>query len=230
MVVIVKTTVKVVRNEGVESVVSAVSSYVLTIDQVASRKDGDRVPFLLCELEEFNFVVPPSRTLGDEIQGVTNSPEVVVNAVRQVLRDNNWHIGLGIGPVSPDEQKLTRSAEAVGPTFVLAREAVEVAKRKPGRSQVAVRSEDETPRATEIEALFDLLAGVISQRSASHWRVIDAANREPDATQAQLAEHLDLTQQGVAKSLASALWRQEQGVLPLLTRLVKECGMANTTQ
>lgn len=206
---------------------SSVSSYVLTIDQVASRKDGDRVPFLLRELEVFDFVVPPSRTLGDEVQGVTNSAEVVVNAVRQVLRDNNWHIGLGIGLVSLEEQKLTRSAEAVGATFVLAREAVEVAKRKPGRSQVAVRSEGETSQATEIEALFDLLAGVISQRTASQWRVIDAANREPDATQAQLAKRLGLTQQGVAKSLASALWRQERGVLPLLTRLVKECGTTN---
>lgn len=206
---------------------SSVSSYVLTIDQVASRKDGDRVPFLLRELEVFDFVVPPSRTLGDEVQGVTNSAEVVVNAVRQVLRDNNWHIGLGIGLVSLEEQKLTRSAEAVGATFVLAREAVEVAKRKPGRSQVAVRSESETTRAAEIEALFDLLAGVISQRTASHWRVIDAANREPDATQAQLAKRLELTQQGVAKSLASGLWRQERGVLPLLTRIVKECGTTN---
>ena len=173
-----------------------------------------------------------------------DDPAVAVEVLRQVLAENNWHTGIGIGPLKSEDRNLKRSADGTSASFALAREAVEAAKKKPGRAQVAVRAggsndlADDSDAATNgspagesatpdspsahLGALLDLWAGVIGQRTASQREIIATANAHPKATQAELAKTLGMTQQGVAKSLAASLWRQEQGILPLLEHLFNE--------
>jgi len=206
--------------------------FVFTIDQVASRAGTDQVPNLLTYLQDLCTVIPFGRTVGDELQGVIEDPATAVEAIRRVLDQNNWHVGIGIGPLKTEDRKLKRSAEGTSPSFALAREAVEAAKKKPGRAQVAVRTADSRPngtddaqpdsRASHLESLLDLWAGVVGQRTSSQREIVAAANAHPNATQADLAKKLGMTQQGVAKSLAASLWRQENGILPLAEYLFRQ--------
>ncbi len=206
--------------------------FVFTIDQVASRAGTDQVPNLLTELQDLRTVIPFGRTVGDELQGVIEDPATAVEAIRRVLAQNNWHIGIGIGSLKTADRKLKRSAEGTSPSFALAREAVEAAKKKPGRAQIAVRAADSQSNGTDaeqpecpashLEALLDLWAGVVGQRTSSQREIVAVANAHPDATQADLAKKVGLTQQGVAKSLAASLWRQENGILPLVEYLFNE--------
>ena len=205
--------------------------FVFTIDRVASRAGTDQVPNLLTDLQDLRTVIPFGRTVGDELQGVIEDPATAVEAIRRVLAQNNWHIGIGIGPLKKEDRKLKRSAEGTSPNFALAREAVEAAKKKPGRAQVAVRAADSRPNGTDdeqpdspashLESLLDLWAGVVGQRTSSQREIVAAANAHPNATQADLAKKLGMTQQGVAKSLAASLWRQENGILPLADYLFR---------
>jgi len=205
--------------------------FVFTIDQVASRRRADQVPALLKELARFDAVIPFTRTVGDEVQGVVESPTNAVEICRLLMAENNWHTGIGIGGLKPEDRKLERSADGTSPSFALARDAVEAAKKKPGRSQLAVRAAESNtsqPAAERLEALLGLLNGVITARTPSQWKVINTVSHNSTATQVQIAEEVGMTQQGVAKSLAASLWRQELEVLPLLEHLFREAANVKT--
>ena len=77
--------------------------FVLTIDQRHSRTETDRVPVLLDILREVCATSPPlagfERTVGDEIQGLFGDAAGAVAAVRAVVREGGWHLGIGIGPI-----------------------------------------------------------------------------------------------------------------------------------
>ncbi|WP_455605090.1 hypothetical protein [Cellulosimicrobium funkei] len=116
--------------------------YVLTVDQRGSTGRPDRVPEVLARLDEMlagrgGVVVPFARTVGDEVQGVLDDPEAVVEVVLDLLRDGGWSVGLGVGPV--DEPLPAVSREASGTAFVRAREAVEQAKSRAATAPGAVR-------------------------------------------------------------------------------------------
>lgn len=90
--------------------------FVLTIDQENSRVVGDRVPELL-ELFGAHLrgrwapVVEFSRSVGDEVQGVIESPWALWAAVRLALRSGGWYVGIGLGVV--DEPLPVRSSEGL---------------------------------------------------------------------------------------------------------------------
>src|SRR4051812_16375621 len=114
-------------------------AYVLTIDQRHSRRSPDRVAGALAALAE---AVTPlrafERTAGDEFQGVLADPADVVDVVLRLVRAGDWSIGLGVGPV---EEPLPRSTrEGRGAAFILARAAVDAAKRRP--QGIAVRGSE----------------------------------------------------------------------------------------
>ena len=91
--------------------------YVLTVDQRGSTGRPDRVPEVLARLDEMlagrGVVVPFARTVGDEVQGVLDDPEAVVEVVLDLLRDGGWSLGLGVGPVVEPLPAVSR--EAAGP-------------------------------------------------------------------------------------------------------------------
>src|SRR5665647_193562 len=106
--------------------------FVLTVDQHASRRVGDRVEALLADLAPLSgrdgVVRAFERTVGDEVQAVLRDAGLVVDVALQLLRTGGWSVGIGAGPV---DEPLPASARAgSGQAFVLARTAVERAKSR----------------------------------------------------------------------------------------------------
>ncbi|MEV8027291.1 hypothetical protein [Cellulosimicrobium funkei] len=197
--------------------------YVLTVDQRGSTGRPDRVPEVLARLDEMlagrgGVVVPFARTVGDEVQGVLDDPEAVVEVVLDLLRDGGWSVGLGVGPV--DEPLPAVSREASGTAFVRAREAVEQAKSRAATAPVAVRGEP-AARAAEVEALLRLLAAVVDRRTAPGWEAVDALARV-GGTQKDVARALGVSEQAVSQRLRTALWPEEAAVRPVVARLLSE--------
>ncbi len=183
--------------------------FVLTMDQRGSRTQGDRVPQLLDILTPFQTVLSFERSVGDEVQALLEKPEIVVEVVCRVLREKDWYIGIGIGEV---ELPLPQSSRAAaGDAFIAAREAVEAAKKSGERVPVQVRSalHESTPWATAAEAVLVLLGDVVRRRSVAEWRVLDALDAHPDASQRDIAGQLKITPQAVSKTIFRA-GRQEE--------------------
>ncbi|HRC13829.1 MAG: hypothetical protein V9G15_00230 [Dermatophilaceae bacterium] len=111
--------------------------YVITADQVDSRRRADRVPEVLTLLagRRSARANPFERTAGDEIQGVSTDPRDVLAVVASLIRAEGWRVGIGIGPV--DLPLPTSPRAGRGPAFIAARNAVREAHPSPG--QLAVR-------------------------------------------------------------------------------------------
>jgi len=185
----------------------------MTIDQRGSRRDGDRVPALLTLLAGVPAVLRFERTAGDEVQGVLDDPGVVVQVVRRLVRNGGWSIGVGAGPVQTPLPGSTRAG--AGPAFVLARNAVEAAKRRPVR--VAVRGAVAEP-AADAQAVLTALAALVERRSEQAWEAIDRV--ESGRTQAEAAAELGVTRQAVSQRLAAGLWDVERDLRPAAARLL----------
>lgn len=186
---------------------------VVTIDQVNSRGSADLVPDLLERLAHVPTVRPFERTAGDEVQAVLGSTDAAVDVVLTCLRVGGWSVGIGVGPVEEPLPASTRAGR--GDAFLLAREAVEAAKRLPQR--VAVRGAD--PRAAaDAEALLTLLATVVERRTDAAWDAVDLLAAGMTMTEA--AQKLGVSRQAVSQRLQAALWRQEQQAVPTAARLL----------
>jgi hypothetical protein len=187
--------------------------FVLTVDQRGSRRGTDRVPRALALLSGVPTVLRFERTAGDEFQGLLDDPAVVVDAVRRLVRDGGWSVGVGAGPVQTPLPGSTRAGS--GPAFVAARNAVEVAKRRPVR--VAVRGAAAEP-AADAQAVLTALAALVERRSDQAWEAI--ALVESGRTQAQAAAELGVTRQAVGQRLAAGLWEVERDLRPAAARLL----------
>jgi hypothetical protein len=197
--------------------------FVLTVDQRGSTGHADRVPALLRHLRELldgrpGVVVGFDRTVGDEVQGVLDDPETVLDVVLDLLRDGGWSVGLGIGPV--DEPLPAVSREASGEAFVRAREAVDQAESRTATAPVAVRG-GRPGRAEEVEALVRLLAAVAARRSSPGWEAVDTL-ADVGGTQKDVARRLAISEQAVSQRLRSALWPEEAAARPVVVRLLGE--------
>lgn len=198
--------------------------FVLTIDQVASRRLGDRVDDLLGRLAPVaqapGVVRPFERTVGDEVQAVLDDPATTLRLALDVLRLGGWSVGLGAGPV---DEPLPPSARAgAGAAFVRAREAVERAKTRTRPVPVAVVT-GAPDEGRDAEAVLTLLASVRARRTQAGWAVVDAVGVDGvGATQEDVARHLGVTQQAVSQRLRTAMWAEEVAVRPVVVRLLAE--------
>ena len=200
--------------------------FVLTIDQQGSRAHGDRVPDLLSTLAAHpaltrpGLVRPFERTVGDEVQAVADSSGVVLEIVLDILRWGGWSIGIGAGPVDLPLPTSTRAG--AGQAFILARDAVEAAKSRQRTVPLVVRGTD-PDRARDAESLLVLIATLRGRRTDAGWVVVDEMRAGgTSARQEALAARLGISQQAVSQRLRTALWSEEQAVLPLAARLLDE--------
>lgn len=178
--------------------------FVLTMDQRGSRTHGDQVPRLLEILAPFDTVLPFERSVGDEVQGVLADPAAVVVVAARLLRERNWYLGIGIGGVGLPLPASPR--EAAGDAFVAARAAVEAAKKTGERVPLRVRTvgPDSDGWIAAAEAVLVLLGDVVRRRSAAEWRILDALDAAPAASQKEVAAQLKITPQAVSKALFRA--------------------------
>lgn len=196
----------------------------MTVDQVGSRRVGDRVESLLWSLSErtgqAGVVRAFERTVGDEVQAVLDDGVAAVDLALWLLRVGGWSVGIGVGPVV---EPLPASARAgSGEAFVRARAAVERAKSRARPVPLAVVT-GAPDGGQGAEAVLTLLGSVLVRRSAAGWAVIDALT-EPGvgATQDDVARRLGVTQQAVSQRLRAAMWAEEVAARPVAARLLVE--------
>lgn len=194
--------------------------FVLTVDQRHSRRRADRVEAALARIDRLvgrGEVAPPAlafeRTAGDEFQGLVERPEDVVVLVLDLVRDGDWHVGVGAGPVDAPLPLSTRAAH--GAAFTLARAAVEAAKRAP--DHVAVRGVQQ-PAADDADALLGLLSALVARRSGPAWEALDLL--ADGLTMTEAAAKLEVSRQAVSQRLAAGLWHQERAARPAAARLL----------
>jgi hypothetical protein len=188
--------------------------FVLTVDQRASRRGPDRVPEVLGVLNgSVPMVLAFERTAGDEIQGVLEGPDEVVDVVLRLVRLGGWSIGVGAGPVQTPLPASTRAGS--GPAFLSARRAVDAAKQRSAR--LAVRGAVPVD-AGDAQAVLTALAVLVDRRSDQAWEAI--ALVEDGRTQADAATELGISRQAVGQRLAAGLWELERELRPTATRLL----------
>lgn len=189
--------------------------FVLTVDQIRSRRHRDLVDAMVEELSSRPARLPFTRTVGDEFQGALEDAPSVVDAILTLMRSGQWHIGLGIGTVTeplPDDPRAAR-----GPAFLAARTAVEQAKREP--SHVQVMSTEAPVEAEDAGTVLQLLGTLRDRRTAQGWEAVDLM--AATGQQAEVAERLAVSRQAVGQRLQAAGWAVEQRALPTVVRLLE---------
>jgi hypothetical protein len=201
--------------------------FVITADQVGSRRDTDRTGALIADLAERHagqLMFPPDQTAGDEIQLVTESADTALGIILDASRTGRWSVGVGVGDIRMPLPDAAR--KATGSAFIAAREAVGAAKRADGRFALRSGSEEASKRATEVEALVRLLVLLRERRTDHGWEVVELmreGHRQKDA-----AALLDISPAAVSARLKAAMWRAEEDARPVLVRLLDELDREST--
>lgn len=224
--------------------------YVMTIDQRGSTSDVDRVPELLAELSALSSAGRFERSVGDEVQGVLERPEEVVEIALHALRGNRWYVGIGVGPV--DLPLPASPREGSGPAFVAARLAVDRAKASAAHVPLAVvpggvrRAHAAPPGATagagggagagassdgaracaNAEAVLRLIGRLVQDRTDAQWKVLDVlrsvqhGQASIHGTQKIAARKLGITEQSVSRALSRSGWQEEWAARPAAESLL----------
>lgn len=221
--------------------------YVLTIDQRGSTSDVDRVPGLLADLSGLSSSGRFERSVGDEVQGVLERPEEVVEIALHALRGNRWYVGIGVGSV--DLPLPASPREGSGPAFVAARLAVDRAKASaahvplavvpgggrrgqapPHREALAeaggVGTEAGARACANAEAVLRLIGRLVQDRTDAQWKVVDAlrsvqrGQSSTHGTQKTAARKLGITEQSVSRALLRSGWQEEWAARPAAEMLL----------
>ncbi|WP_154794246.1 hypothetical protein [Occultella kanbiaonis] len=208
--------------------------FVLTVDQDASRRRGDRVDAALSGLAAHigarglgaDLALPFERTVGDEVQGVIRTAATTLDLAMYLQRRAEWSVGVGIGAVDTPLAETARASS--GAAFVRARDAVERAKGKSVPVPLAlVAADGPSPAADEAEALLQLLAAVVRRRTERGWEVVDLLV-DGVGTAKQAAARLGITPQAVSQRLDAAMWTVQDRVRPLAERLLADLDQVTT--
>lgn len=191
---------------------------VLTVDQRASRSGADAVPELLALLDRTpglseGILRPFQRTVGDEVQAVLDEPGAVVAVIGVVLRTGAWSVGVGVGAVDEPLPADTRAGR--GQAYLYARDAVTRAKTTPHRI-VVVGADDY--RATQLETVLWLWAGLLERRTPGGWEVHDALGA--GLSHAEAGRRLGISQSAVTQRAQTAALVDEARARRLATELL----------
>ena len=209
--------------------------YVMTIDQRGSTGDNDRVPGLLKELSALSTAGRFERSVGDEVQGVVERADEVVEIALHALRSGRWYVGIGVGEV--DLPLPASPREGSGPAFVAARTAVDRAKGAAahvplavvagrGRRVSAAAAADgaigsrEAKACANAEAVLRLIGRLVQDRTAAQWKVLDVLRsvrlntHGTHGTQKIAAQRLGITEQSVSRAVLRSGWQEEWAARP----------------
>lgn len=176
--------------------------FALTVDQIDSRHDGDRVPDTIRRLEERHgarLTARPERTAGDEFQLATDDPATALAVALDLVRDEHWSVGLGIGDVRAPRGESVRAL--TGGAFVAARDAVTAAKRRPTRFALAATDAEET---TRLDPLVGLLLALRERRTPEGWELADLLDESPELTLTDAAARLGISTQAASQRAQTA--------------------------
>lgn len=193
--------------------------FVITADQVHSRSSPDRVDSVIEYLnrDSAHTVLDADRTAGDEMQVLIADPHETLTVILHLTRSGQWSVGCGAGEVRTPLPRNIR--EATGGAFFAARRAVEKAKKRPTR--FALEAEPASARASDAEALINILLALRARRSPEGWELHDLM-KEKGMTQANAAAKLGISPQAVSLRARAAELRTEQAALAPLTHILME--------
>ncbi|CAI9419538.1 transposase [Nocardioides sp. T2.26MG-1] len=169
---------------------------VLTVDQRDSSHTPDRIPETLERLAPVPTLLAFERTAGDELQGVLDDADAAMAAVGELLRADQWYVGVGVGVVEeplPDHARAGR-----GPAYLRARTAVTDAKTSPWH--VRVVADHWAGRA--LESTLWLWAAVLARRSPRGWEVADLVAE--GLSYAEAGKRLGISQSAVSQRAQAA--------------------------
>ncbi|MGE3194433.1 MAG: DNA-binding protein [Microbacteriaceae bacterium] len=196
--------------------------FAITADQIGSRRAADLADAQLAAIDALaagRLVLPADRTAGDEIQAATEDARTALAIVLHLTRDGNWSVGLGIGDVRTPLPDATRAM--TGSAFILARDAVTAAKKRPTRFALEI-DDGRLPDGGILEPLIDLLLHLRARRTPEGWEVADRL--VGGATQAQLAAELGITPQAVSLRVQNAQLHTETAAIAALVELLEAAG------
>jgi len=196
--------------------------FAITADQVGSRSAADLADTQLAAIAELSagrLVLPVDRTAGDEIQAATEDAATALAIVLHLTRDGNWSVGLGVGEVRTPLPDSTRAM--TGSAFILARDAVTAAKKRPTRFALAI-DPGRLPDDRLLEPLIDLLLQLRARRTPEGWQVADRL--VTGVTQASLASELGVTPQAISLRVQNAQLATEQAAIAALIELLAAAG------
>ena len=175
---------------------------VLTVDQVDSRHRADRVESAVRDLAERHgprLVAAPERTAGDEFQLATRDASAALEIALDLVRQDEWSVGLGIGDV---QTPLGSSVRALaGSAFVNARDAVTAAKKRPVRFALVADDADETAR---LDPLVRLLLALRERRTPEGWELAELLDADPGLTLTDAAGRLGISTQAASQRAQTA--------------------------
>jgi len=177
----------------------------LTADQVDSRHRPDRVATVIARIDALaagRLVRAPERTAGDELQCLADEAEPILRIALDLVDGGEWRVGIGIGDV---ERPLPPSVREVrGEALVLAREALDGVKRRPGAaSALAIRvGADRRPDEHAVQAFIDLLLELRARRTDGGREL--AALLDRGLSRSEAAAELGLTPQAVSARAKAA--------------------------
>jgi hypothetical protein len=210
--------------------------YVMTIDQRGSSTDVDRVPELISQLRGLTSAAF-ERSVGDELQGVLERADDVVDIALHALRSGHWYVGVGIGAVQLAVAASPR--EGTGSGFVAARKAVEHAKTAAGQVPLSVVSGSigrgmEVPQhakegartCANAEAVLRLIGRLVQERTDAQWKVVDRLRSVQGGggkhgSQKQVAKELGITEQSVSRAVLRSGWQEEWAARPAAAMLLE---------
>lgn len=196
--------------------------FAITADQIGSRVAADLADEQVAAIDALaagRLLLPADRTAGDEIQAATDDAATALAIVLHLTRDGNWSVGLGVGDVRRPLPDATRAM--TGSAFILARDAVGAAKRRPTRFSLAIEP-GRLPDDRLLEPLIDLLLQLRARRTPEGWEVADRL--VAGVTQAQLATQLKITPQAVSLRVQNAQLNTESAAIAALVELLAAAG------
>lgn len=194
--------------------------FALTADQVDSRHGDDLVDGELIALAQIggaHLLLPPDRSAGDELQVATPDAGAALAMVLHLTRSEHWSVGLAIGEVRYPLPESTRAL--AGSAFVLARSAVETAKKRPARFALAIET-GRHPDSATLQPLIELLLQLRARRTREGWELADLLSE--GLGQKQAAQRLGITPQAVSLRAHSAQLRTELAAQAALTTLLAD--------
>ncbi len=175
---------------------------VLTIDQRGSRRGADKVESLLEVLSGAQTVRPFQRTAGDEVQAVLDSAAAATVIALHLAQSGEWSVGMGVGAVVEPLPAETRAGS--GEAFILARDAVEAAKKS--AANLCLRAYGDPAAGERLDASLQLVSLLERRRSSPSAQA--GALLASGLTQREVGESLGISQQAVSSRLASGLWNE----------------------
>lgn len=195
--------------------------YVVTADQIASRSRADITTSTLDRIQRDHgsrLLLAPDRNAGDEIQMLSSDAETVLTLVLELTRDDEWSVGVGIGPIAEPLPQVTRAG--TGPAFYAARDAVTRAKKRTTRFALHSQQLNDSASAAsdDEEALIDLLLALRQRRTAAGWELYDLMAR--GLSNKAAAEQLGISAPAASSRSKAAQLKLEADAVPALVGLL----------